>query len=103
MRTPLTWTFTRENGTRSRVRVKTRLTVDSSTTLRALLEQGLGVSVLDQHSVTEALAHGRLTRLLPGWRLPTGGIHAVLPPGKFAPPLVRAFIEFYRGIVSGQA
>jgi DNA-binding transcriptional LysR family regulator len=102
LRSPLTWTFTRSNGAQARVRMKTSVVVDSSTTLRSLLEQGLGVSVLDQHSVTDALARGRLVRVLPQWRLPTGGIYAVLPPSRFAPPLVRAFIEFYRGVVSAQ-
>lgn len=101
LRSPLTWTFANAAGTRSRVRVKARVVVDASTTLRALLEQGLGVSVLDQHSVDPALAQGRLVRLLPGWQLPAGGIHAVLPPGRFPPPLVRTFIEFYRSVVSG--
>ncbi len=32
-------------------------------------------------------------RLLPGWTLPEGGIHAVYPAARFRPAKVRCFIE----------
>ncbi|MEJ0020659.1 MAG: LysR substrate-binding domain-containing protein [Acetobacteraceae bacterium] len=40
-----------------------------------------------------AVAEGRLVRLLPGWTLPEGGIHAVYPAARFRPAKVRCFIE----------
>jgi DNA-binding transcriptional LysR family regulator len=39
------------------------------------------------------IAAGRLVRLLPGWSLPAGGIHAVYPPAKYRPARVRAFVD----------
>jgi len=96
LRTPLTWTFTSARGRKESVRVRSRLQVDSSSTLRALLEQGAGISVLDHLSVLQPVREGRLVRLLDSWTLPHGGIHAVYPPGKHVSAAARAFIDSYR-------
>lgn len=102
MRTPLTWTFARGDESRT-VRLKTRIQVDSSASLRALLAHGSGLSVLDQFSITDALRDGRLVRVLADWSLPRGGVYAVLPPGQHVPARVRAFIDFYRDYVAARA
>lgn len=94
--TPLTWAFTARNGHTRSVRMTTRVQTDSATALRALLLAGAGVSVMDQLSVQADLAEGRLQRLLPDWRLPSGGLFAVYPPGRHLSPAARAFVEFYR-------
>lgn len=94
--TPLTWTFTREDGESRTVRMNAPLRTDSAGTLRALLRHGAGVSVLDQLSAEASIARGELVRLLPEWRLPRGGIYAVHPPGRHVPAKVRAFIDFYK-------
>jgi DNA-binding transcriptional LysR family regulator len=96
MRTPLTWHFSAARGQKESVRMRSRLQVDSSSTLRALLEQGAGVSVLDHPSVTPLVRDGRLVRLLPQWTLPEGGVYAVFPPGRHVPAAARAFVESYR-------
>jgi DNA-binding transcriptional LysR family regulator len=96
MKTPLTWTFTARDGSKLPVRMKSRIKVDSSISLRALVLSGMGCSVLDQFSVEEDLHAGRLVRVLAEWSLPKGGVYAVLPPGRHSPAAVRAFIEFYR-------
>lgn len=62
----------------------------------ALIRNGPGISVLDQHSAQQDLALGRLVRLLPDWAIASGGIHAVLPPGRHTSKKVRAFIGFYQ-------
>ncbi|GAP39004.1 LysR family transcriptional regulator [Piscinibacter sakaiensis] len=99
LRTPLTWTFTARDGRRESVRLRARLQVNGSSSLLALLERGAGLSVLDGPSVAQALADGRLVRLLPGWSLPRGGIYAVFPPGRHLDPRVRAFVALYRAMV----
>jgi DNA-binding transcriptional LysR family regulator len=96
MRTPLTWTFSSARGQKESVRMRSRLQVDSSSTLRALLEQGAGVSVLNHTSVAPLVRDGRLVRLLPQWSLPEGGVYAVFPPGRHVPAAARAFVESYR-------
>ncbi|MDD5333903.1 MAG: LysR family transcriptional regulator [Rhodoferax sp.] len=93
--TPLTWHFTGAQGELRTVRTASRLRCDSAATLRALLLEGAGVSVMDQLSTDELVRRGDLIRLLPEWRLPEGGIYAVYAPGRHIQPKVRAFIDFY--------
>ncbi len=92
---PLTWKFTGPRGQASTVRVASRLRCDSSSTMRALLQAGAGISTLDSLSAAEALRNGSLVRLLPGWQLPRGGVYAVYAPGRHIQAGVRAFIDFY--------
>lgn len=94
--TPLTWAFTARNGHTRSVRMNARLQTDSATALRALLLNGAGVSVMDRLTVQADLAEGRLQRLLPDWRLPSGGVFAVFPPGRHISAAARAFVDFYR-------
>jgi DNA-binding transcriptional LysR family regulator len=93
---PLTWKFTGSSGERRTVRVRAKLRTDTGTILRALLESGAGISILDSLSSAEAIEAGRLKRILTRWSLPSGGVYAVYPPGRHAAPAARAFVEFYR-------
>jgi DNA-binding transcriptional LysR family regulator len=54
---------------------------------------GIGLAVMPDYQVVQDIAAGRLVRLLPGWSLPAGGIHAVYPPAKYRPARVRAFVD----------
>lgn len=94
--TPLTWKFADDRGGTRTVRMQARLRTDSPSAMRALLENGAGISILDEFNAHDALRDGRLVRVLPGWSLPTGGVYAVFAPGAQTPPAVRAFIDAYR-------
>ncbi len=94
--TPLTWHFTHANGATQAVQMKSRIQVDAPGALLALVRHGAGLSAMETMSAQAALASGALVRLLPDWTLPTGGVYAVLPPGRHVPAKVRAFIDFYR-------
>lgn len=94
--TPLTWKFTGAAGETKTIHVKSRLKVDSPGALRSLLQEHVGVSVMDQFNAMEGIGSKRLIRLMPEWSLPTAGIYAVYPPGRQVPVKVRSFIEFYR-------
>ncbi|HJV68652.1 LysR family transcriptional regulator [Ideonella sp.] len=94
--TPLTWRFTARNGHTRSVRMNARLQTDSATALRAMLLAGAGVTVMDRLSVQADLAAGRIERLLPDWRVPSGGVFAVYPPGRHLSAAAQAFVEFYR-------
>jgi hypothetical protein len=76
LRTPLTWTFTAADGSKSTVRMKSRIQVDSSSSLRTLLERGSGVSVLDHYSISDAVRVGRLVRLVADWQIPRAGVYS---------------------------
>lgn len=93
---PLTWKLTGPDQQVCQVHMKSRIQVDAPSSLLALLQQGLGISVMEQMSALPAIKAGKLERLLPEWSLAQGGIYAVLPPGRHKPAKVRAFIDFYR-------
>lgn len=95
LRRPLTWTFAAADGRQCSVRMRSRLRSDAGAPLRALVEAGAGITVLDQFNAEAGERAGSLVRLLPGWSLPVGGVHAVWPPGRHVPAKVRAFVDFY--------
>lgn len=101
--TPLTWQFSAvdQPGAATSVRVKSRIRVDSASALRALLQQHVGVSVLDQLNADEAIQAQLLVRLLPQWRLPEVGIYAVYPPGRQIPGNAARFIAYYQQYLRG--
>ncbi|MFZ6754529.1 LysR family transcriptional regulator [Undibacterium sp. Dicai25W] len=97
--TPLTWKMTDIMGGVETVHVKSRLQVDALNALLALVQNGAGISVLDEFTAQTAIDAGKLVRLFPEWSLPVGGVYAVLPPGRLVPAKIRAFIDFYRNYI----
>jgi DNA-binding transcriptional LysR family regulator len=95
LRAPLTWTFSR-GGTRRVVRMQSAARCDTPTAVQELVREGLGLSALTDYMVRADVEQGRLVRLLPGWSLPSGGIHAVYPASRHVPARVRALIDFLR-------
>lgn len=99
---PLTWTFRHGEESR-RVQMKARLAASSTAALSALLVAGGGISVMADISADAELRAGRLVRVLPAWSLPSGGVHAVYPPGRHLPARVRAFMTFFQAWLAGEA
>ncbi|MES2049343.1 MAG: LysR family transcriptional regulator [Pseudomonadota bacterium] len=97
--TPLTWKFSNGKGQSQTVHMKSRLQADAPSALLGLIEHGAGISTLEEITALAAIKSGKLVQLLPDWTLPTGGIYAVLPPGRHVPARVRAFIDFYREFI----
>lgn len=65
---------------------------DLETLLRAA-RQGVGAALLPDYMCREALQHGRLVHLLPGWAPPPGIVHAVFASRRGLVPAVRAFLD----------
>jgi len=61
--------------------------------VHAAVLAGGGVSVLPDYAVAADLAAGRLVRLLPEWKLRTGGIYVLLPSARFRPAKITRFLE----------
>ena len=93
LREPLDWTFSRHKAERRAVRGRSTFAIDATPAVHAAVLAGAGLSVLPDYLVHADVASGRLLHVLPGWSLPSGGIHAVFPAARFRPAKVSAFLE----------
>ncbi|WP_297106981.1 LysR family transcriptional regulator [uncultured Devosia sp.] len=92
LKDPLLWHFTRAGGDETTVRLGQHILTNSTPAALAATLAGGGMSVLPDFLVDEYIRSGQLVRLLPDWELPEGGVHVVLPPARFRPPRVTAFV-----------
>jgi DNA-binding transcriptional LysR family regulator len=85
------------------VELKGRLRADDSEAVLELALAGCGVALLPTWLVSAALREGRLAHVLPEWEARTGraepAIWAVYPPKKIVSSKVRAFVDFYAGVI----
>lgn len=81
------------NGAVRRVPFEPRLVTDELMMLRQSALDGLGVAQLPEFLVRGDLAAGTLERILPGWTLPGGLVHAVFPSRRGLVTAVRLFID----------
>jgi DNA-binding transcriptional LysR family regulator len=93
LREHLRWSFSLNETEREEVTVQASVFLDATLAVRAAVCQGMGLSVLPDYAVEDDLVTGRLIQVLPQWRLPAGGIHAVFPAARFRPAKVRAFVD----------
>jgi DNA-binding transcriptional LysR family regulator len=100
LRSAWTWHFTSRGKTQT-VRIAPAITTNSSGALRAFLREGSGMGILPDYMLEGEIAAGRLVRLLPGWSLPQGGVHAVYPNTRYTSAKVRAFVDFLRAKLAG--
>lgn len=93
LRGPLEWELARTTNDRRIVRMRSTFAIDATPAVHAAVLAGTGLSVLPDYLVDADLASGRLLHVLPAWRLPSGGVHAVFPTTRFRPRKVSAFVE----------
>ena len=93
LRDPLRWNFTLNQTERKSVNVQASIFLDATHAVREAVREGAGLSVLPDYVIADDLEAGRLIQVLPQWRLPAGGIHAVFPAARFRPAKVRAFVD----------
>lgn len=79
-----------------------RYVVDDLLSLRLAAIAGTGMCWLPSYMCEEDLSLGRLVRLMPGWRHPTGLVHAVFPSRRGLTPAVRRFLDFLGERVQSQ-
>jgi DNA-binding transcriptional LysR family regulator len=99
---PETWRFRHRNGKSATVRPSGPLRVNNGDAMMPALIAGTGLGVLPEFIVRDALADGRLERLLPEWSLPSGSVHWVTPPGGQRPKRVEVLGEFLARSLSGK-
>lgn len=84
-----TWQF-RSGRKWLSIRPQGRFRADNGEVLRAAALMHLGIAVLPDFLVEDALAHGALVRLLSAWPMPEGSIHLLRPGGGAAPARLTA-------------
>ena len=89
-----TWRFTHRNGKSATVRPLGPLRVNNGDAMMPALIAGTGLGVLPEFILRDALADGRLERLLPDWSLPSASVHWVTPPGGQRPRRVEVLGDF---------
>jgi DNA-binding transcriptional LysR family regulator len=58
---------------------------------------GLGIAVLPEFIVGDAIASGELEVILKGWKQTEGAVHLVMPSGGPRPARVEALADFLTG------
>jgi len=94
--TPESWRFTK-NGKSATVRPSGPLRVNNGDAMMPALIAGTGLGILPEFILREALAAGRLERLLPDWSLPSGAAYWIAPPGGPRPKRVEVLADFLVG------
>ncbi|HTT97648.1 MAG TPA: LysR family transcriptional regulator [Rhizomicrobium sp.] len=93
-RTPDTWRFTHKSGEVASVRTAGPLRVNNGDAMLPALIAGLGLGMLPDFILREALRDGSLKTVLPEWSFGTSGLHWVTPPGGPKPARVELLAEF---------
>jgi DNA-binding transcriptional LysR family regulator len=100
---PETWRFTTKDGKSASVRPSGPLRVNNGDAMMPALIAGIGLGVLPEFIVREALADGRLLRLLPEWTLASGAVYWLTPPGGPRPKRVDILRDFLMSKLSSPA
>ncbi|MFC0409210.1 LysR family transcriptional regulator [Roseomonas elaeocarpi] len=93
------WEFARDSET-LRVEVAGRVASNDPALRRAAAIAGAGLAHLFEHDVADALAAGRLTRVLTEWCPPLPGFSLYYPGRRQPPPALRAFIATARQVLA---
>ena len=93
------WTLERD-GEAVDVTVHGRVMANNHGLLRVLAERGLGIAALTPDLVRDALASGRLVRVLPHWAMVPLPVHAVTS-SRLQPASVKAFVAFLADRLGG--
>lgn len=80
-------------GGSERVLLRGRVSVNSVTGIRHLVEAGAGLHLGPRWAAEEGLAAGRVEELLADHRLPAFPLHALYRPTPWVPAKIRAFVD----------
>lgn len=95
-----TWRFRKQTGEVATVRPKGPLRVNNGEAMLPSLLAGLGLGVLPEFIVRDALRAKTLEILLPEWSLPAGAVHWVTPPGGPKPKRLDVLASFLADALS---
>jgi DNA-binding transcriptional LysR family regulator len=92
--TPESWRFRKQNGEVATVRPRGPLRVNNGEAMLPSLIAGLGLGILPEFIVRDALNAKTLEILLPDWSLAAGAVHWVTPPGGPKPKRLEVLASF---------
>jgi DNA-binding transcriptional LysR family regulator len=88
--------FKRADGGRAVQAFDVAMLSNTSMAMRAAVECGGGFAVLPDFAVRSRVESGRLIRLLPDWRLPSGDIQVVIPAARHQSAVARMLLSSLR-------
>lgn len=91
--TPRSWVL-QKDGESVRVAIDGAFRANNSLAIRDAAVEGLGVALLPALYVQEALASGRLVRVLPGWRGEAHALYGVYPQHRESSLKVRTLLDY---------
>jgi DNA-binding transcriptional LysR family regulator len=94
---PDTWRFHNKSGETASVRPSGPLRVNNGEAMLPSLIAGLGIGILPQFIMQDALAKKQLEIVLPEWSLPASAVYWLTPPGGPRPKRVEALADFFAG------
>ena len=88
------WQFRNGSGETASVRPSGPLRVNNGEAMLPSIVAGIGIGLLPEFLVREALGKKQLQILLPGWSPPEGAVYWLTPPGGPKPARVTAFADY---------
>lgn len=86
-----------KDGRETRLNVNGPFVFDDNRLVVEAALQGAGLAFIFSGHVSDAVADGRLVRVLSDWCQPFPGFYLYYPSRRYMRPALRAFIEFYKG------
>ncbi|MBR0642634.1 LysR family transcriptional regulator [Roseomonas hellenica] len=87
------WDFTGVDGVTHRIKVRSRLTVNTGPALRAAAVEGFGITLQAEEMLREDLATGRLVQVLPDYVGPSRAMRILFPASRRPTPKLRSFVD----------
>lgn len=98
---PVRWIFEDASGERQDIQVNGSYATNFGPSLFSITAAGMGIALLPEWSIREALRDGRLVRLLENYKIThansDNGVYAVYQPGRQKSAKVRVFLDFVSG------
>jgi DNA-binding transcriptional LysR family regulator len=80
-----------------------RLTANDPHAIHNMVLNGAGIAAPASYLALPEIERGNLVRILPEWTVPAVDVSLVMPAGKERSPAARAFVDFVRQWVTGNA
>jgi DNA-binding transcriptional LysR family regulator len=100
---PDSWRFINAAGEEASVRPAGPLRINNGDAMMPALLAGLGIAVLPDFIVSDAIKTGQLEVIMPDWHMAPAGLHLVTPPGGPRPARVEALADFLAKRLSRQS